>query len=133
MMFDKAVGLVATTSAGITAMTAVQTAADPATYNLGGVMVPVVPVCIAMLSALMVRVIIITKGRKELWSYNVALTALALLGAAVTVSDHKIGAGMAFWVGGGFGACAVLIIEVMKSRFRMLTGIKDEAEDSAKK
>lgn len=73
------------------------------------------------------------------WVADVCLTGLATLGTYVTIVDHDIASGSAFWVGIGFGAMGSTIIEIGKSavtgafkeRFqaagKILFGIKPDA------
>lgn len=100
-----------------------------------GLSIPIAPAAIAMLAAFLVRAPLIKRG-PGFW-VDLSLTILAVLGAFVTVVDHEMGAGLAFWTGIGFGAMGSGMIEIgknmlsgaLKERFqaagRVLFGIKD--------
>lgn len=99
------------------AATAVTVAADPGTIDIFGVTVPVIPSLVGVLAVILVRVMVITKSKPNIWSYNLALTGVCLLGTLVTIVDHRLGPGSSFWVGVGFGALGVGVIEIAKSNF----------------
>lgn len=89
-------------------------------YNAGGVLVPVVPAIIGMISALMVRIAVVTSpSRKSRFfsAYNISITILTMLGAAVYISDNQLTGGQSFGAGVGCGALGVGIIELGRSQF----------------
>jgi hypothetical protein len=81
--------------------------------------VPVFAVGVGVLTALLVRVIVGSNDKKKLWSYNLAVTALAVIGSATFIIDHQVGPGNSFWVGGGFGAAGAGTVSLMRSRIFM--------------
>lgn len=93
----------------------------PVHWNVGGYLVPAVPAIIGILSALLVRIIVVTKttqpARRNLAIYNWSVTLLTILGAATYITDHQLGPGASFWTGLGCGAMGVGIIELAKSQF----------------
>lgn len=121
MILAKVVGVASTLTAGVTAAAVVSPIVPPhvpgpVLYDILGVQVPILPVTIGVLTAALVRVVVMTSSPRKLISYNVAVTLLAMLGSAAFITDHQAGPGMAFWVGGGFGAVGVGIVQMMKSR-----------------
>ncbi len=109
-------------AATITAATAgvsVATPPGPVMWDLGGIMVPVVPAVIGILAALLVRIIVITSPSRRadnLKVYNIAVTVLTMLAAAVYITDRALGPGAAFWTGVGCGALGVSIVELARSQ-----------------
>lgn len=81
--------------------------------------VPVFAVAVGVLTALLVRVIVGANDKKKLWSYNAAVTGLAVIGAATFIIDHQVGPGNSFWVGGSFGAAGAGTVGIMRSKFFM--------------
>jgi hypothetical protein len=121
MLLAKAVGVGSTAIAATSIGTVT---ADPSTnpvmFDVPGLgWIPVVPMAIGALAALLVRVVIITSSPHALRSYNVALTLLAMLGAASWISEHQAGPGTSFWIGSGFGAAGVGLIEFSRRFFPM--------------
>jgi len=76
-------------------------------------MVPIAPTVAACLAVVLVRVLVWTKTKSIVW--NLAVCALAMLGAIVTVEGSEINVFRAFWLGVGYGALGVGIIEMGKS------------------
>lgn len=114
-----AVAYAATITAASAVGASVATPPGPVMWDLGGFGVPVVPSVIAVLSSLLVRIIVITspaRRAQNLKAYNVAVTLLAMLGAAVYVTDNNLGPGSAFWTGVGCGALGVGIVELARSQ-----------------
>lgn len=91
----------------------------PVVWDLGGVLVPVVPALIGILATLLVRIIIVTSSpdRRNLRIYNVSVTLLTMLGTGVWITDAQLGPGAAFWTGIGCGAAGVGLIELSRSQF----------------
>lgn len=77
--------------------------------------------------------------KKATWGADACLTGLSMLGTYVTIVDHEIAPGSAFWVGIGFGAMGSTLIEIgkafvstaFKERFqaagKILFGIKSDS------
>lgn len=78
-----------------------------------GVTLPIVPTAIAVIAVLIVRILVWTKNKSKKW--NIAVCLLAILAAASTMEGTKISVFQAFWIGVGYGALGVGIIEVGKS------------------
>jgi len=92
----------------------------PVVWDLGGILVPVVPSLIGVLAALLVRIIVVTSPHqraRNLRAYNVAVTLLTMLGAATYITDHQLGPGQSFWTGVACGAAGVSMIELARSQF----------------
>lgn len=79
------------------------------TYCGMGLNVPIAPTIVAIVAVLMVRFLIWTSTRSLRW--NVTLCGLAMLAAFVTVEGSTLNVFKAFWVGVGYGAMGVTIIE----------------------
>ena len=109
-------------AATVTAASAVSAVAaqanNPVLIDFLGVPVPFLAALTGIFSALLVRIIVVTSTPpgKNLRAYNVAVTLLAMLGAAVYITDYQLRPGPAFGVGVGFGALGVGIIEIAKSQ-----------------
>lgn len=96
------------------------TQSGPVVWDMGGVLVPVVPALIGILATLLVRIIIVTSStppKRNLRIYNVSVTLLTMLGTGVWITDAQLGPGAAFWTGIGCGAAGVGLIELAKSQF----------------
>jgi hypothetical protein len=136
MITAKAVGVAATAIAGVTTAAATNSAPvsqvsapvsgiaastppDPVLFDLLGVEVPVLPVLIGVLTAALVRVITVSSSPTKIWSYNAAVTLLAMMGTATFITDHRTGPGMSFWVGTTFGAVGVGIVHAARSKLFM--------------
>ncbi len=101
---------------------------NPVLVDFWGVIVPALPIIVGVLSAFMVRVIIITSSPHRLRIYNWTVTGLAMLGAGATIHDTHYGMGPSFWIGCGFGALGVGIIEIAKSKLEALLGARPDSE-----
>ena len=93
----------------------------PVIFDLGGISVPIVPALIGVLTALLVRIIVITSPKarpqgRNLRAYNISITLLTMLGTAVYVADRQLGPGAAFGTGLGCGALGVGLVELGKSQ-----------------
>lgn len=78
-----------------------------------GLQVPVAPTIVACFAVILVRVLVWTRTQSALW--NLAVCALAMLAAFVTVEGSTLNVFRAFWLGVGYGALGVSIIEIGKS------------------
>ncbi len=88
----------------------------PLTHIPGLGDVPLFAVGVGMATAFLVRWVVMTSSTRKLRSYNVAVTALAMLGAATFIIDHQITVGNSFWVGLTFGSAGVGLIHAAKSK-----------------
>lgn len=79
--------------------------------------VPVFAVAVGSLTVILVREITKANDKSKLWSYNLAVTLLALVGTATFIIDHQVGPGNSFWVGGAFGAAGAGTVSIMQSQF----------------
>ena len=88
--------------------------------------VPLFAVAVGVLTAFLVRVVVGQQDKQKLWSYNLAVTLLAAIGAATFIIDHQVGPGNSFWVGGSFGAAGATTVSVMRSKIfiAIVDGIK---------
>lgn len=84
--------------------------AAPGVASLYGMTFPIVPAGIAVATVLLVRLPLLKFTRAE-----ISITLLAMLGAFLTVADHNIAGGSAFWIGVGFGGMGSGLIEAGKS------------------
>ena len=84
--------------------------AAPGIASVYGMSVPVLPAGIAVFTVLLVRLPLLKFTRSE-----ISVTLLAMLGAFLTVADHNIAGGSAFWIGVGFGGMGSGVIEAGKS------------------
>lgn len=84
--------------------------AAPGIASIYGMTVPIVPAGIAVATVLLVRLPLLKFTRSE-----ISITLLAMLGAFLTVADHNIAGGSAFWIGVGFGGMGSGLIEAGKS------------------
>lgn len=80
-------------------------------------------VIVAVAGCALVRLFIWTESKNKLLAYNLSISAIAVLGAAVYTIDHNPGLSGAFAVGLGTGAGAVGLVEFAKSKF--LIAIKE--------
>lgn len=78
-----------------------------------GLQVPVAPTIVACFAVILVRVLVWTRTQSILW--NLTVCALAMLAAFVTVEGSTLNVFRAFWLGVGYGALGVSIIEIGKS------------------
>jgi hypothetical protein len=78
-----------------------------------GLEVPVAPTIVAMFAVVLVRVLVWTPARSIPW--NVAVCLLAMLAAFASVEGSQLSVFRAFWLGVGYGALGVGIIEIGKS------------------
>lgn len=140
MIPAKIYGGVSTVLSAATLSASALPATAPSATNLTNIPyvgpVPLFAVCVGVLTALLVRVVVMTSNPGKLWTYNLAVTALAMLGTATFIVDHRPGVGMSFWIGASFGAVGVGIIQIAKSRIMgtlidavksgLIKGLKDE-------
>jgi hypothetical protein len=94
--------------------------AAPGVASVAGMSIPIAPAVIAVATVVLVRAPLLKFRTAE-----ISLTLLAALGAFVTVVDHDMAAGSAFWIGVGFGGMGSGLIEAGKSS--MAATIKDRA------
>lgn len=106
---------------------------NPVLLDLWGLIVPAMPIIVGVLSSLLVRIVIITSSPHKLRLYNWCVTLLAMLGSATFISDHHYGMGPSFWIGCGFGAVGVGVVEIAKARINAALGIADAAVGETKK
>lgn len=78
-----------------------------------GFTVPLAPTFVALLAVVLVRILVWTKTQSIAW--NLTVCALAMLAAFVTVEGSTLNVFRAFWLGVGYGALGVSIIEIGKS------------------
>lgn len=78
-----------------------------------GLNVPIAPTIVAMFAVAMVRILVWTKTKSLVW--NGTVCALAMLAAFVTIEGSEYNVFRAFWLGVGYGAIGVGIIEIGKS------------------
>jgi hypothetical protein len=78
-----------------------------------GLSVPIAPTIVALFAVVMVRVLVWTKNKGTGW--NITVCALAMLAAFVSVEGSAMNVFRAFWLGVGYGAIGVGIIEMGKS------------------
>lgn len=137
MTMAKAVGVLATFAAtgtiGPAITPPVGSTFNPVLLDLWGVLVPAMPIVVGVLSSLLVRIVIITSSPHKVRLYNVAVTMIAMLGSGTFIADHHYGMGPSFWIGCGFGALGVGIIEIAKSRINAALGISEAAVREAEK
>lgn len=105
----------------------------PGTVCVIGMSVPLASAVIGIAACLMVRIPMFKRHAVIKWT---CFTGLSVLGTLVTVSDHDIGPGLAFWTGIGFASFAsslpamgkALMGDVLTERLqaagRVLLGIK---------
>jgi len=105
----------------------------PGTVCVIGMSVPLASAVIGTAACLMVRFAMFKRRAFINWT---CFTGLSVLGTVVTVSDHDIGPGLAFWIGIGFAAVASslpsigkavmgdLLTERLQAAGRVLFGIK---------
>lgn len=84
--------------------------AAPGIVSLYGMTFPIMPASIAVATVFLVRLPLLKFSRAE-----ISITFLAMLGAFLTVADHEIAGGTAFWIGVGFGGMGSGLIEAGKS------------------
>jgi len=84
--------------------------AAPGIASIYGMSFPIVPAGIAVATVLLVRLPLLKFSRAE-----ISITLLAMLGAFITVVDHGVAGGSAFWIGVGFGGMGSGLIEAGKS------------------
>lgn len=120
MVGAKVYGVVSTIAGTVTIGAAVTppTGVEPTFVPFVGP-VPIFAVAIGVLTALLVRWVTMSSDRTKLWSYNLAVTLLAMIGAATFIIDHQVGPGNSFWVGGSFGATGAGLVGVMRSKIFM--------------
>jgi hypothetical protein len=78
-----------------------------------GLEVPIAPTIVACFAVLLVRILVWTRTQSVPW--NLAVCALAMLAAFATVEGSSLNVFRAFWLGVGYGALGVGIIEIGKS------------------
>ena len=78
-----------------------------------GLQVPVAPTIVAVAAVGLVRILVWTRTQSVVW--NLTVCALAMLAAFATVEGSTINVFRAFWLGVGYGALGVGIIEIGKS------------------
>jgi len=83
------------------------------TYCGLGLTVPIFPTLISIFAVGLVRVLVWTKTKSVGW--NLTVCGLAMLAAFVTVEGSAMNSFRAFWLGVGYGAMGVSIVEVGKS------------------
>lgn len=93
-----------------------------------GLQVPVAPTIVACFAVILVRVLVWTRTQSVLW--NLTVCALAMLAAFVTVEGSTLNVFRAFWLGVGYGALGVSIIEIGKSAIG--TALRDGLRTVAK-
>lgn len=93
-----------------------------------GLELPIAPTIVAVMAVVLVRILVWTKGRSVLW--NVSVCGLAALAAFATVEGSDLNVFRGFWVGVGYGALGVGIIELGKSAFGM--ALRDGLRTTAK-
>lgn len=109
-------------------MTTKSCAAMAGVYCGLGFTVPLAPTSVALLAVALVRILVWTKTQSIAW--NLAVCALAMLAAFVTVEGSEINVFRAFWLGVGYGALGVGIIEIGKSALG--TALRDGVRAVAK-
>lgn len=82
-------------------------------YCGAGLMIPIPATIVAIIAVIIVRGLVWTQTKSIPW--NIAVCALAILGTIVSLEGKDISIFRAFWVGVGYGAVGVGIIEVGKS------------------
>lgn len=92
-----------------------------------GLQVPVAPTIVACFAVILVRVLVWTRTQSILWTHG---CALAMLAAFVTVEGSTLNVFRAFWLGVGYGALGVSIIEIGKSAIG--TALRDGLRTVAK-
>ena len=105
-----------------------------------GLTVPIIPTIVALLAVIMVRILIPNRNKSIIW--NITVCGLAMLAAFSTIEGDNSSVFIGFWLGVGYGAVGVGIIEIGKSavmkalgeRFSnaaaVLFGIKSQGEQS---
>lgn len=94
------------------------------------------PALIGIAAAFLVRVPLYKPKARFL--AEASFTSLGMIATFVTIVDHQLGPGPAFWAGIGFGACASSMLEIgksamgsalqgrMQAAFKALLGLKAE-------
>lgn len=85
-----------------------------------GMVVPVAPTIAAMIAVIIVRYLVWTKTKSFGW--NFAVCSLAMLASFVSIEGSKISVFYGFWLGVGYGALGVGIIEIGKSTISKALG-----------
>jgi len=93
-----------------------------------GLQVPVAPTVVALFAVLLVRLLVWTRTQSVTW--NVAVCLLAMLAAFATVEGSTLNVFRAFWLGVGYGALGVGIIEI--GRTAIGTALRDGLRTVAK-
>jgi hypothetical protein len=96
----------------------VTTAVAPGVFVAAGMAIPLASAAIAVAAVLLVRAPVL-----KLKVGEISLTLLGMLGAFVTVVDHSMPPGTAFWIGIGFGGMGQGLVEAGKSS--MAATLKD--------
>lgn len=78
-----------------------------------GIMLPVAPTFVAIIAVIIVRGLVWTRTKSIFW--NVLVCLLAILAAVTSIEGRDISVFRAFWLGVGYGAIGVGIIEIAKS------------------
>ena len=79
-----------------------------------GLYVPVIPTIVAVAAVGLVRILAWERKRSVVW--NLAVCALAMLAAAVTVEGSGINTFRVFWMGAGYGATGIGIVAIARSQ-----------------
>lgn len=95
------------------------------TISIFGMQAPVLSLVVSIVSVLLVRVMLLSKEpitKNSWWVYNVALTVLLMLGAAIFVMDRKLGPGSSLLLGIGLGSSGIVLIDLAKRYLEVIVG-----------
>jgi len=96
-----------------------------ATVSILGMEAPAVSFWVSIAAVLLVRVMLLSKEpitKGAWWVYNVALTILLMLGAAIFTMDRKLGPGSALLLGIGLGSSGIVLIDLAKRYLEVIVG-----------
>ena len=95
------------------------------TVSVLGMQAPLLSLMVSVFSVLLVRVMLLSKEpitKRGWWVYNVALTILLMLGAAIFTMDRKLGPGSSLLLGIGLGSSGIVLIDLAKRYLEVIVG-----------